>query len=51
MLKFLEGKKTYIIAAIAAIAAAAEALGYQIPVYVFEFLGALGLYTVRSALK
>jgi len=49
-MKFLEGKKTYIIAFVAAACAAAEALGYSIPPYVYAFLGSLGLYTTRKAI-
>lgn len=49
-MKFLEGKKTYILALIAGVCAAAEAMGYVIPPYVYAFLGSLGLYTVRKAI-
>lgn len=51
MLKALEGKRTYIAAAVAAGIAAAQVLGYVIPDYVFTLLGALGLYGVRAAIK
>lgn len=47
---FLEGKKTYIVALVAAVVAAAQALGYVIPDWVFPLLGALGLGTMRQAL-
>lgn len=45
------GKKTYLAAAIAAALAAAQALGYEVPDYVFTLLGAFGLYGVRSAIS
>lgn len=51
MLQLLDGKRTYIAAAIAAACAAAQVLGYEIPDYVFTALGALGLYGVRAAIK
>lgn len=50
MLKKLEGKKTYVAAAIAAGVAAAQVLGYEVPEYVLTLLGALGLYGIRSAI-
>ena len=50
MLDILNGKKTYIAAAIAAAVAAAQVLGYEIPEYVLTLLAALGLYGVRSAI-
>ena len=46
---FLEGKKTYIAAAVTALLGAAQALGYDIPDYVYALLGALGLTTLRAA--
>ncbi len=49
--KYLGGKKTYLVAAIAAGLAAAEALGKTPPGYVYTLLAALGLYTTRSAVK
>lgn len=45
----LQGKKTYIVAAITAAVAAAEVLGYHVPDYVLTLLGALGLYGLRDA--
>ena len=51
MLKVLEGKKTYIAAAVAAAVAAAQALGYEIPEYALTLLAAFGLYGVRSAIN
>ena len=50
MLSTLKGKKTYIVAVLAAAGAAATALGYSIPDYVFILLGAAGFGTVRSAI-
>ena len=50
MAKFLEGKKTYIAAAIAAGVAAAQVLGYEVPEYALTMLAAFGLYGVRSAI-
>ncbi len=51
MLDILNGKRTYIAAAVAAAVAAAQVMGYEIPDYVFTALGALGLYGVRAAIK
>jgi hypothetical protein len=48
-MKFLEGKKTYLTAAVTAAVAAAQVLGYEIPPYVLTILGAFGLYSLRSA--
>lgn len=48
--QFLQGKKTYIVAALIGIAAAATQLGYVIPDIVWPILGALGLGAVRSAI-
>jgi hypothetical protein len=50
MKSFLEGKKTYIVAALAAAGAVAQAFGYVIPEYVFILLGAAGFGAVRSAI-
>lgn len=50
MLNILNGKKTYIAAAIAAGVAAAQVLGYEVPEYVLTMLAALGLYGVRNAI-
>ena len=49
-MKFLAGKKTYIVAALAAAGAVAQALGYVIPEYVFILLGAAGFGAVRNAI-
>jgi hypothetical protein len=48
---FLNGKKTYIVAILAAAGAAATSLGYHIPEYVWPLLAALGLGSVRSAIS
>ena len=50
MHNILEGKKTYIAAAIAGAIAVAQALGYVVPEYALTLLGAFGLYGVRSAI-
>ena len=50
MMSFLDGKKTYLAAAIVAAVAAAEYLGYPVPEYVLIMLNAFGLYGVRSAI-
>ena len=50
MRELMRGKKTYIVAALAAAGAVAQALGYEIPEYVFVLLGAAGLGTVRRAI-
>jgi hypothetical protein len=46
-----KGKKTYIVAALAALSAGAEALGYPVPAWLWPLLGAAGLTTVRSAMR
>ena len=46
----LAGKKTYLAAAIAAVVAAAQSLGYEVPDYALTLLGAFGLYGMRSAI-
>ena len=48
--QFLQGKKTYIVAALIGIGAVAMQLGYSIPAIVWPILAALGLGAVRSAL-
>lgn len=48
---FMDGKKTYFIAGIAAATAVAQALGYHIPTGVYELEGALGLGAVRIAIS
>lgn len=46
---FVNGKKTYIVAGLAGVAAVAQAFGYTIPEYVWTVLGAAGLGAVRHA--
>ena len=48
---FLDGKKTYIAAAVTAILGATQALGYEIPEYVYALIGALGLTSLRAAVQ
>lgn len=50
MLNKLNGKKTYIVAGLAAAAAAASALGYPIPEWAWLLLNAAGLGAVRQAI-
>lgn len=50
MLSYLNGKKTYIVALLAAIAAAASALGHPVPEWAWLLLNAAGLGAVRSAI-
>lgn len=50
MLNVLNGKKTYLAAAIAAGIAAAQVLGYEVPEYALTLLAAFGLYGVRNAI-
>lgn len=50
MASFLNGKKTYIVALLAAAGAAAQALGYNIPDWSWMLLNAAGLGAVRSAM-
>jgi hypothetical protein len=45
----LEGKKTYIIALVAALTAGAQALGITIPDFVYAIEAALGLGALRVA--
>jgi hypothetical protein len=49
ILTFLDGKKTYVIAIVAAMTAAAQALGYTVPDYVYAIEAALGLGALRVA--
>ena len=50
-LDFLKGKKTYIVALVVGAGAAATALGYTVPEWVYGILGALGLTTLRAGVK
>lgn len=49
VLAYLNGKKTYLIAIIAAITAAVQALGYTVPEFVYALEAALGLGALRVA--
>jgi hypothetical protein len=51
MFGFLKGKKTYLVAVVAAASAGAEALGYPVPTWLFPLLGAAGLTTMRHAIR
>jgi hypothetical protein len=51
MLKFLDGKKTYIVAIITGVIAALNYLGIVVPQWVLELLAALGLTALRAAVK
>ena len=44
---WLAGKKTYLTALAIGVLAAAQALGYPVPEWVYGILGALGLGTLR----
>jgi hypothetical protein len=48
---FLDGKKTYIAAAVTAALGAAQALGYEIPEWTYALLGAFGLTSLRAAVR
>jgi hypothetical protein len=50
IMECLKGKKTYFVATVAAAAAFAGAMGWEIPSVVWELLGAVGLITVRAAI-
>jgi len=50
MLSKLTGKKTYIVAALAAVAAAGSALGYEVPEWTWLLLNAAGFGAVRAAI-
>jgi len=45
---WLKGKKTYITALVIGLLAAAQALGYPIPEWIYAILGGLGLGTLRA---
>ena len=49
--KFLQGKKTYVIAVLIGVGAILTQLGVSIPDIIWPILGALGLGAVRSALN
>lgn len=48
VIEFMRGKKTYLVAFVAAVVAGLQAYGVEIPEYVLTFLGAIGLYTLRA---
>ncbi|HXJ01292.1 MAG TPA: hypothetical protein VNH44_08705 [Micropepsaceae bacterium] len=48
-LNLLNGKKTYLVAIVAAATAAAQALGYTVPDWLYPIEGALGLGALRVA--
>jgi len=50
LLSWLEGKKTYLTALVAALIAVAQVFGFEIPEWVLTALVGAGLYTVRSAI-
>jgi hypothetical protein len=49
-LEMIKGKKTYIVATVAAALAFANVMGWPVPDFVFELLAAAGLATIRSAI-
>ena len=49
--EFLDGYKTYISAGLIGLFAALQYLGYEIPVWVYGVLGALGLGSLRAAVS
>ena len=51
LIKFLDGKKVYIVAILTGICVTLQQLGITIPPYVYELLGLLGLGAIRSTLK
>ena len=50
VLSFLSGKKTYLIAIVAAATAAAEAMGFTIPDWIYPMEAALGIGALRVAI-
>lgn len=51
IIKFLEGKRTYLIAILAGVLGLIQSFGVVIPEYIYVILGALGLGTLRAAVK
>jgi hypothetical protein len=51
IIDFLDGKKSYLTAIVTAIIGAVQALGYEIPQWIFAILGAVGLGTLRAAVS
>jgi hypothetical protein len=50
VMELLKGKKTYIVATVAAATAFVGAMGWEVPSVVWELLGAVGLATVRASI-
>jgi hypothetical protein len=50
VIQFLDGKKTYIVAAIAASTAFAQAMGWAVPDWLYSLEAAVGLGAVRVAI-
>lgn len=48
--KWLQGKKTYIIALVIGVLAALQYLGIVVPEWIYAILAALGLGAIRSAI-
>ncbi len=48
MFTFLEGKRTYIVGAVTFVIGGLQALGVDIPVWVYPMLGSLGLAALRA---
>ena len=51
MFKMFKGYRTYLSAAAIAAVAVANAFGFQIPEWVIPMLGAMGLGSLRAAVK
>jgi len=51
MLNWITGKKTYIVAVAVFVLGGLQASGIAIPEYVYVLLGALGITTLRAAVK
>ena len=49
--KLLQGKKTYVIVALTFIGAGLQAVGVEIPTFVWTLLGAMGLGAIRSGIN
>jgi hypothetical protein len=50
LIEWLKGKKTYIVAIVAAVTGVLQAFGVVIPEYVYAVLAALGISAVRAAI-
>ncbi len=51
MVKWLQGKKTYLVALTAGIVAVVSSLGYAVPEWVWPALASLGLGFLRAGVK